>query len=65
MDQIAYCDFTKDRNGQWLSKDGHKALRVMQLAMQYYMFAQKHLTAKVLTLNEYLQTQKSEVEKLQ
>ena len=36
----------------------------MQYAMQYYLFAQKHLTNKVLTLNNYLQTQNSELEKL-
>jgi len=36
----------------------------MQYAMQYYMFAQRHLTNKVLTLNNFLLTQKAELEKL-
>jgi hypothetical protein len=33
--------------------------------MQYYMFAQKHLTNNVLALNKYLVEQTAELEKLQ
>jgi len=32
--------------------------------MQYYMFAQKHLTKKVMTLNDYLTQQTLEVQRL-
>ena len=33
--------------------------------MQYYMFAQKHLTSKCTVLNDYLAKQNVELEKLQ
>jgi hypothetical protein len=36
----------------------------MQFAMQYYMFAQKHLTNKALTLDSYLTKQRAHVEEL-
>jgi len=64
LDSIAYADFSQDRNGRQMTPEGSQAIRVMQYAMQYYLFAQKHLTNKVLTLNNYLLTQNTELEKL-
>ena len=61
---IAFCDFGEERKGKHLSPEANQVLKVMQFAMQYYMFAQKHLTNKVLTLNHYLLTQRAELEKL-
>lgn len=58
LESIATYDFENDssgnRNGQWISSEGQKVLNTLQYGMQYYMFAQKHITNKVLTLNNYL-----------
>ena len=54
LEQIAFTNFKDDRNGQWLSLEGQQVLKTMQCGMQYYMFAQKHITNKVLALNNYL-----------
>ena len=47
LGSIAYCDMEKDRNGRWLNHDAKKLMKVIQYGLQYYMFAQKHMTAKV------------------
>lgn len=39
-------------------------MKIMQFAMQYYMFAQKHLTNKALTLDSYLSKQKAHLHDL-
>jgi len=64
MDSIAFSDFDQDRNCRQATADAKKAVKIMQYGMQYYMFAQKHLTSKCLTLNQYLTTQNSELDKL-
>lgn len=64
LDSLAHCDFSNDRNGQWLSMEGQQVLKAAQCGMQYYMFAQKHLTKKVMTLNDYLTQQTLEVQRL-
>ena len=48
-----------------MTADGLKALKILQFGMQYYMFAQQHLTGKCTVLNEYLTKQNSELEKLE
>lgn len=54
MDSVAHCDFSQDRNGQHMAYEGSHAVKIAQFAMQYYLFAQKHLWNKVQTLHSYL-----------
>lgn len=54
----------RDKNGRWLSDDARHLLKIMQFAMQYYIFAQKHMTKKITTLADYLNTQSNELAKL-
>ena len=63
LPQIAYCDFKQDNHG-FLSTEGQQVMKIMQFAMQYYMFAQKHLTNKALTLDSYLSKQKAHLHDL-
>lgn len=39
-------------------------IKLMQYSMQYYMFAQKELTDRVMTLNDYLHQQTDELDRL-
>ena len=43
----------RDRNGRWLNHDAKKLMKIIQYGLQYYMFAQKHMTAKVHQLANY------------
>lgn len=47
-----------------MSYEGHHAVKIAQFAMQYYLFAQKHLWNKVQTLNSYRLAQSQECDKL-
>ena len=39
INSIAYADLNKERNTRWMSDAGKSAMVIMQLGMQYYMFA--------------------------
>jgi hypothetical protein len=38
---MAFSDLREERNCAWISNEGRDAMKVMQLGMQYLMFAQK------------------------
>lgn len=48
-----------------MTTDGLKALKILQFGMQYYMFAQRHLTSKCTVLHDYLTKQNAELERLE
>ena len=65
LDNIAFVHLESDPKSRDVTPDGLKTLKIMQFGMQYYMFAQKHLTSKCTVLNDYLAKQNVELEKLQ
>ena len=54
LETIAFADIEQEPNARQVTPDGRKAIKIMQFGMQYYKFAQDHLTNKCLLLHDYL-----------